>query len=326
MNRSGERKIRRWPVVILFLLLPGLVFPGQDPDTLQLELTRAVYLESSGAFNLSGLALSEDGWLYFCDDNGPAPPDWTCDNPVILRVPLDSVLRAGAAVPELEPVELVSRPDAFAAVAEQTGKVFKYDFEGIEVAAPGRLWLVDERDRLLLEFNLASKMFTCIATPEVLIQHREDLSLGRINNGFEGITRIGSRLFLAHEMMPALIVSMHLDRDFEPAGAFRIEGGYDITDLDSDRGSLYALGRTGSLVYKIDPESGKTLAAASFRKVGDSRRYRYVNRREFYRNSEGLVVKGGHILVVLDGNFQRSLEDSTQRAPLLLVFKRPENF
>ena len=106
----------------------------------------------------------------------------------------------------------------------------------------------------------------------------------------------------------------------------RIQGSYDITDLDSDRGFLYALGRTNSLVYKIDPESGKILAVASFRKEADSSRYRYVNRRDSYRNSEGLVVKGEHILVVLDGNFQPAIEDSAQRAPLLLVFNRPENF
>ena len=326
MSRSVEREIKHWPTVILFLLLPGLVFSGQEPDTLQLELTRAIYLESSGAFNLSGMALSEDGWLYFCDDNGPAPPDWKLDNPVILRVPLDSVVHTESNVPALQVIEPSSGSGVFASLAEKAGKAFKYDFEGIEIAAPGSLWLVDERDRLLLEFNLASRTMACIATPEVLLQDREELARGRINYGFEGIARIGSRLFLAHEMMPNLIVSMRLDRDFEPAEETQIEGSYDINDLDSDRGFLYALGRTGSLVYKIDPESGKTLAVASFRKVGDSSKYRYVNQRDFYRNSEGLVVKGEHILVVLDGNFQSTIEDSTQRAPLLLVFNRPENF
>jgi len=315
-----------WPVVFLYLLLPCLAYSGQAPDTLQLELTRALYLESSGAFNLSGLALSEDGWLYFCDDNGPAPPDWKLDNPVILRVALDPVISPGTAVPALEPVEPSSGSAAFASLAEQTGKAFKYDFEGIEVAAPGRLWLVDERDRLLLEFNLAGRIITCTATPEVLIRDREGLARGGINTGFEGIARIGDRLFLAHEMMPALIASMRLDRDFAPAGAIRIHGSYDITDLDSNGGYLYALGRTVSLVCKIDPQSGNTLAVASFRKEGDNNKYRYFNRRDSYRNSEGLAVNGRHILVVLDGNFQPAIEDPTQRAPLLLVFNRPENF
>lgn len=326
MIRSIGKQRKHWPAVILFILLPGVVFAGQELDTLQLELTRALYLESSGAFNFSGLALSEDGWLYFCDDNGPAPPDWKPDNAVILRAALESVIHPDSAVPVLQVIEPASGSAAYATLAEKAGKAFKYDFEGIAIISPGILWLVDERDRLLLEFNLSSRTMACIATPEVLIQHREDLAEGRINYGFEGIARIGNRLFLAHEMMPNLIVSMRLDRDFEPGEVIQIEGSYDINDLDSDRGVLYALGRTGSLIYKIDPQSGKTLAVASFRKVADNSKYRYVNRRDFYRNSEGLVVRGKHILVVLDGNFQPTLEDSTQRAPLLLVFNRPENF
>lgn len=65
---------------------------------------------------------------------------------------------------------------------------------------------------------------------------------------------------------------------------------------------------------------------ASFRAQGDSPLYRYVNNRDFYRNSEGLAVSEKHILVVLDGNFKPMLQDSGQRLPLLLVFERPPGF
>ncbi|OGG00458.1 MAG: hypothetical protein A3F83_07290 [Candidatus Glassbacteria bacterium RIFCSPLOWO2_12_FULL_58_11] len=318
----------------LLAIIPALLLPleyrplqaGSLPDTLQLKLVRHVILESDGALNLSGMAASEDGWLYFCDDNGPAPPDWQPENPIILRVRLDSVLDPAAKAPRLELVEPAGGRAAFAALAGETGKAFKYDLEGIEVAAPGRLWLVDERDRLLLELDLASGKLSCLAGPEVLLQGRKDLAAGRINYALEGVARVGNRLFIAHEMLPNLILSYNIAANFSAGRVIDIPDSYDFCDLDRDRGSLYALARTRSLVYKIDPDEGKLLAVAEFRLTADNPAYRYRNREDFYRNSEGLVVKGRNIFIVLDGNFQTRLEDSNQRAPLLLIFDRPAGF
>ena len=123
ISHSDGRHISRGLSVILFLLLPGSVFSDHSPDTLQLELARAVFLESSGALNLSGLTLSADGWLYFCDDNGPAPPDWKLDNPVILRVRIDSVINPAATFPELEAIAPASGSEAFASLAGKARKV-----------------------------------------------------------------------------------------------------------------------------------------------------------------------------------------------------------
>ena len=318
----------------LLALIPALLLQlefrplqaGPQPDTLQLQLVRHVFLESGGAFNLSGMAASEDGWLYFCDDNGPAPPDWQPENPIILRARLDSVLDPAVKAPRLEPVEPAGGQAAFAALAAQTGKAFKFDLEGIEVAAPGRLWLVDERDRLLLELDPGSGKISCLAGPGVLLQGRKDLASGRINYAFEGIARIGDRLFIAHEMLPDLILSYNIEGKFSAGRVIEIPGSYDLCDLDRDRGSLYALARTRSLVYKIDPDDGKILAVADFHLTADNPVYRYWNREDFYRNSEGLVVKGRNIFIVLDGNFQTMMEDPNQRAPLLLIFDRPAGF
>src|SRR4030042_890861 len=102
MIRSGARRSGLCLILAVFLCLPGFLACSAAADTLQLKLVRAVFLQSGGARNLSGMALDSDGWLYFCDDNGPAPPDWRLGNPVILRVRLDSVLDSSVSMPVLE--------------------------------------------------------------------------------------------------------------------------------------------------------------------------------------------------------------------------------
>jgi len=230
------------------------------------------------------------------------------------------------SMPRLEAVKLGLTSEEFARVADQVGKVFKYDLEGLDLVAPNRIWAVDERDRLILEFDLGAGSMKPLAGPEVLLRGQQDLAAGRVNNGFEGIARLGNKLFLAHEMRPCLVVSYLLNHKLEAGQRIIIQGALDINGLDSDNGFLYVLARTKSLIYKIDPAKGSILALADFSEAADNRKYRYFNRQDYYRNSEGLVVKGKYILVVMDGNFQSTMEDPEQRAPLLLIFERPENF
>ena len=318
-------------VPISLLVLLAVVFPvsacAGPADTLQLELERAVWLESRGALNLSGLTLGGDGYLYFTDDNGPAAIDWQPQNPVLLRIRVDSVVDRAIEYPCLEALE-VEGDMAFAQIAESGGKAHKFDFEGVAAAGGGKLWVVDERDRLLLEYDPASRALKKIAGYRELAAWHERLSRGGINNGFEGIALTGRWLFLAHEMYPNLIVRYGLGKDGGMAAekVIEIAGSSDITGLESSDGALYALGRTGSMVYKIDPESGEVVSAATFRREGDDSRYRYRQRMEHYRNSEGLAVGGGRIFIVLDGNFQSSLVNDNQRQPLLLIYRRPEGF
>ena len=320
----ADRFFRYTLSVTALFLLPHILTAAEKADTLRLKLLKAVFLEGAGVYNLSGMALSADGWLYLSDDNGPAPPGWEVENPVLLRLKVDSLIDPKIAVPHIEALEIGQ--DAFARLAKQTGKMFKYDLEGVAVADKNRLWAIDERDRLLLEYDLSTGSLTCLAGPEELLKGQDDLASGRINNGFEGITVIGKRLFLAHEMFPNLIASYRLNGKLEPGPRITLEGSSDINGLDLDRGFLYALARTGSMIYKINPENGQTSTVAEFRETADSSAYRYQNPREYYRNSEGLAVKGGYIFVVCDGNGKFILGNPDQRAPLVLIFKRPETF
>jgi phytase-like protein len=297
-------------------------------DTLMLELERAVWLDSQGALNLSGLALGDDGYLYFSDDNGPAPVGWQLQNPVLLRIRLEDVLDSSNANPRLEALEAAGEENPFEAMAEQGGKAHKFDLEGVAVAGDGKLWTVDERDRLLIEHDTDSGAMRQVAGYGKLASWHEQLASGRINNGFEGIALLEDKLFLANEMFPGLIVRYTLSGtgEIEPDTVFRITGNHDITGLECDSGSLYALGRSASTVYRLDPETGAVAAVASFRREGDLPRYRYAQRMDHYRNSEGLAVGGGRIFIVMDGNFQPCLEKGNQRLPLLLIYRRPNGF
>lgn len=317
-------------LVILLISVSALcVHPAAcgPTDTLRLELERAVWLESHGAMNLSGLALGDDGYLYFTDDNGPAPAGWQPENPVFLRISVDALLESGTENPVLEVLQAGSG-SAYASLADSVGKRHKFDLEGVAAVGSGRLWATDERDRLLIEYDIASGALRPLAGYGALASWHEQLADGGINNGFEGIALLGNHLFLAHEMYPNLIVRYKLDENSIPAAekVIEIKGSSDITGLASRDGALYALGRTGSMVYRLAPKSGEVTAVATFGNEADDLRFRYRQRMDFFRNSEGLAVGGGRIFIVLDGNFQPNMEDEQQRRPLLLVYRRPEGF
>ena len=319
-------------LLIALLSLLSLPLSGacgaEKPDTLVLELERAVRLESRGSLNLSGLALGGDGYLYFCDDNGPTPVGWHQQNPVLLRIRVEDVLDSANETPVLEELEISDGENAFAQLAVSGGKAHKFDLEGLAAAGNGRLWAVDERDRLLLEYDISSGSIRYLAGYRELALWHEQLAGGGINNGFEGIALLEDRLYIANEMFPSLIVRYRVDNSDEivPDTVFAIKGAQDITGLESSDGALYALGRSASLVYRLDPSSGEVAAVATFRREGDSQGYRYRQRMDQYRNSEGLAVGDGRIFIVLDGNFQSSLVDENQRLPLLLIYKRPAGF
>lgn len=293
---------------------------------LKLSLWRAVFLEGTEAGNASGLAISADGWLYLVDDRGPVPPDWRMDTPVLYRMPVDSLINPASRIPPLEGVTSFKDTGAFASLAGKAGKQHKFDLEGLASVGENLFWAVDERDRLLLELDIKKGTLKLVASAQTLLEDQEDLGGGGINRSFEGITKIGDRLFLAHEMMPSLIVCYRVDGGLRPTGRILIDGSLDLTGADSDKGWLYFLGRMNSTIYKVDPESGSVIARADFSETADSSAFRYQNPMEFFRNSEGLVVKGDFIYVVLDGNGKSILADPRQKAPLLLIFSRPPGF
>lgn len=319
---------------LLIILISLLSLPlsssclSAPADTLVLELERAVWLDSRGALNLSGLALGNDGYLYFSDDNGPAPVGWQPQNPVLLRIRLEDVLDSSKANPRLEVLDATGDNSPYSTMAELGGKAHKFDLEGVAVAGDGKLWAVDERDRLLIEYDTGSGTMRQVAGYGKLSSWHEQLASGRINNGFEGIALLEDKLFLSNEMFPGLIVRYSVSGavEIEPDTIFTIEGNHDITGLECNSGALYALGRSASSIYRMDPETGEVTAVASFSREGDHPRYRYAQRMDHYRNSEGLAVGGGRIFIVLDGNFQPCLENGNQRLPLLLIYKRPDGF
>ena len=215
---------------------------------------------------------------------------------------------------------------AIVSLAGQDDTQHKFDLEGLVSVGENRFWAVDERDRLLLELDIEKGTLKLVASARTLLEGQEDLGGGGINRSFEGITKISNRLFLAHEMMPSLIVCYRVDGGLRPSGRILIDGSLDLTGADSDKGRLYFLGRMNSTIYKVDPESGSVIARADFSEIADSTAFRYQNPMDFFRNSEGLVVQGDFIYVVLDGNGKSILSDPLQTAPLLLIFSRPPGF
>ncbi|MBN2289057.1 MAG: esterase-like activity of phytase family protein [Candidatus Glassbacteria bacterium] len=324
--------MRKTCIMMLSLLClpaaPAPAGPQEHPAaSFKLSLWRAVFLQGTEAGNASGLAMGGDGYLYLVDDRGPTPPDWRMDLPVLYRLPADSLVSLSSRVPPLEAVGFAQDTRAFASLAAKAHKRHKFDLEGLAPVGENRFWAVDERDGLLLELDIGKGTIDLVAPAETLFQGQDDLGAGGINRSFEGITVIDSQLFLAHEMMPALVVRYHLsEQGPRPAGRILIEGSLDLTDADNDGGMLYFLGRMNSTVFKVDPESGSLVARADFSEIADSSAFRYSNPMDFFRNSEGLAVKGDFIYVVLDGNGQATLADPEQKAPLLLIFNRPRGF
>lgn len=298
--------------------------PAIIPDSVDLNLERTVFLECPGVLNLSGIALDSSGAVYFADDRGPVSPDWIETNPVLVVAPLDSILRSPGGKVTLSPAGPAGGFD-YSGLAKKTGKESKFDIEGIAPDGPGRLWAVDERDRLLLEFDLKSGAIRQAAGAETLLGGQEDLLAAGLNTSFEGVARIGDCIFIAQEMRPSMILVYRISKGFRLERRVTVPDCPDLNDLCAENGFLYALGRTKSEIYKIGPESGVILAVASFKACADSIQHRYVTQREEYYNSEGLGLTGRYVLVVLDGNGQ-PLRQSDERRPLLFIFRRPAGF
>ena len=298
-----------------------------EPENYRLELYRAVFLKGSETVNASGITYDKNGCFYIVDDKGPAPSSWVKKRPVLYSLDADFLTELDSTGLHLQPADSAIGSESFAEAAKAAGKEYLFDFEGVCCNGEGRFLAVDERDRGIFELDIINGTIVPVITHEQLLEGLDFLLDAKLNNGFEGIATDNETLYLAQEMFPSAIlvykrdsVSIHHDK------TITLEKNIDITDLSFFEGQLYALGRTASRVFKLDPRSGEVIATADFMTFADSITFRYQNAMPFYRNSEGITIDNKFIYIVLDGNGQSMMDGSGRRETLMFVFKKPEGF
>ena len=298
-----------------------------EPENYSLELYRAVFLKGSENVNASGITYDKNGRFYIIDDKGPAPSSWEKNRPVLYSLDADFLTKLDSTGVHLQPADSAIGSESFSKAAKAAGKEYLFDFEGVCYNGDGRFLAVDERDRGIFELDILNGTILPAITREQLLEGLDFLLDAKLNNGFEGIAVDDETLYLAQEMFPSAVLVYKRDSaSIRHDKTITLEKNIDITGLSFFEGHLYALGRTSSRVFKLEPQSGEVIATADFMTFADSITFRYRNAMPFYRNSEGITIDNKFIYIVLDGNGQRIMDGSGRRETLMFVFKKPEGF
>ena len=298
-----------------------------EPANYTLELYRAVFLKGSQNVNASGITFDKSGKFYIIDDKGPGPASWEKNRPVLYSLDPGFLSEADSENIHLEPADSAIVSENFAQAAKAAGKMHLFDFEGICCKGDGKFLAVDERDRGIFELDIKNGTVVPVATHNQLLDGLDFLLDAKLNNGFEGIATNERTLYLAQEMFPSAILVYNWDSDsISHEKTITLEQNIDVTGLSFFENHLYALGRTASRVFKLDPQSGEVISTADFKNFADSLVFRYNNNMPFYRNSEGITIDKRFIYIVLDGNGKSLADGSGRRETLMFVFKKPDGF
>lgn len=298
----------------LFILLGAGCSPGGLPEFSgggypELEGVAYYPLEARGLLEPSGLVMV-GGDLYTVADK---------DNRRIFRVTF------GEGTTRLDPAVTFEPPHGGA-----------MDWEGITADEEGNFHLISERHGRLLRVTPSGK--AAWASRDLRPEAKEQGLFAKRNAGFEGVTWLGPGHFLgAVEREPrglvewreaggtTAVLPLPMNRSpFQDAlPLLRIP---DFSALASDGGRTFALFRNAHLLVRLEraPDGGWREAEAwSFRHLETDPQWAFQS--QTYGQVEGLAIDGRDIWLILDNNLGTRQADPTDRRPLLIHARFPEN-
>lgn len=153
------------------------------------------------------------------------------------------------------------------------------------------------------------------------------------NDGFEGmaIDCQNQIMYALKEMLPRFIVTIDLKTN-KVLKKWNIPetDSFDYTDAKYENGYLYVLERTGMLVAKVDPKTEKVIKKFSYKNMEKGPGYLFGPAP--HNIGEALELTSDEIWIGFDNNGLKTTEQSQKdlglkgRDPLIMRFKRPENF
>ncbi|MFY0652414.1 MAG: SdiA-regulated domain-containing protein [Cyclobacteriaceae bacterium] len=154
------------------------------------------------------------------------------------------------------------------------------------------------------------------------------------NAGWEGLAidcekQIG---YLTKERQPRAVFVVDLkklmiDKTFD----IPLEDSNDFADTKFENGFLYLLERNGNYITKVDPATEEVLAKVSYRKTCSAESGKLFEPTNFGM-AEALTLTEDEIWLGLDNNgleasqYAKGKYGIEGRSPVILKFKRPENF
>lgn len=279
--------------------------PRPRPPLRELELERALPLETNGAFEPSGLLLHDGKLLTVSDRHDDSV--W------------EIVLEPGSASLRLY--------QKFSAGDEESRP---YDFEGLSAEPDGSLLLVSEARYRVLRVRRDGT--AAWVTPTLAALGRNAGLFLKHNAALEGITRLDhGRLLLAAEREPRGLIELPPGGGNSDALAWTMPDSVfdknpqrspDFADLMRYERAVYALERNQHLIVRLERAASRWEEAEgwSYARTENDPRYTYEDRR--YGMGEGLAIDDERVYVVLDNNRRRraAVEDTR---PLLFIFRRP---
>lgn len=202
------------------------------------------------------------------------------------------------------------------------------DLEGIDFCDEAGLYFIDEK------FNRAY-LFDGSGNSEIVFNKgilRDGLKWGT-NSGLEGVAVDCERnvLYLAKERDPGFIVTYDLE-NHSVLDIFNLpDSNGDVSDLKFENGFLYLLERSENYVTKINVLTKQIVEKVSYKDVcshPDGKLYSHTK----YGLAEALLLTEDEIWIGLDNNglpfssHARQAYQLTGNQPVLIKFKRPENF
>ncbi len=204
-------------------------------------------------------------------------------------------------------------------------KIVHYDGEGIAQDEQGRLYICEEANRWILQFDPQNSKVTRLPIDwsPVKKYFSDDP-----NASFEGIAIGDGKLYVANERKTGRIIVVDLgtlkvidDFSVRPKNSQARDIHY--SDLCWHKGFLYALLRESSIVLKVNPADKRVLAQYSFYDLEREKDVAYTN--PFPTSMmEGLAVDDQYIWLLTDNNGLPRIRHPLDIRPILFKCLRPD--
>jgi uncharacterized protein YjiK len=297
-------------LIALWALMTGcsplLKSNGADPEG-KLELVAALPVEVPGHLEPSGLTYSE-GTLYAVAD------------------------KVGSVIYRLEVGEDTARmiPD----IRFRPPGGGWMDWEGITVDDADTFYLVSEEQGRIL--RVSRDGIASWASPDLRPEGRKIGLFAKSNAGFEGIAWLGPNHWLcAVEREPRGLLEVHgAEESIEVQASVQEHSPYssylpllrlpDYSGLHADGETVYALFRNAHLLVRLerDGQSFREGEAWSYRHLEIDPRWAFLS--QTYGQAEGLVVRGKEVYILFDNNRGGRMSDPSDKRPLLIIARFPE--
>lgn len=259
-------------------------------------------------FDASGLALNRAGQLFTVSDRSSS----------VWRL---SMQTNGTAT-------VTAWPNCFTALqlapfAKE--KIDRYDIEGIAFDPEGRIFICEESNRWILEFNPGGAKVTRLPLDWSKVSRYFSKDL---NSSFEGLAIGDGRLYVANERNEARLIVVDLAtqkvvNDFAPKPRALWFGPLHYSDLSWHKGFLYVLCRHQQCIMKVDPANGKAVAEYGYRSLETAPEHAYFT--EYPTGlMEGLAVDDENFWLVTDNNGKARKADLKDKRPTLFRCARPD--